>query len=457
VSAPPGGTPVVIVVDAPGGPTPATYLPGLLREFDVHVVLLAVGSPAARHRRRQALAGVSSVVEVEAVTDVPAATLRTAREASAQGIVALSERVVHIAQLCAGELGMPANSAATLKALQDKTVQRARLSAAGIAVPRAVVIPDTADVEELGHDLPYPAVLKPAIGMGSIATSRVRDRTELLRLVVSARKLVRADARIAHHRPPLLLEEEWEGNPAATRDGTRGDYVSVEVATSAGSHHVLAVQDKLPMSAPFRENGHLLPSCRADEEQRELAAYACSALTALGVVFGVTHTEIKLTREGPRIIEVNGRVGGGVCEMLRLAADYDMALELAHMSVDAGHVPSRPRVTRYAAYLTPQPPSGRWRVDRAPTADELVARLGVEAVVQLAVAGDVVDAAEGTASNLLRLFAAASEQEALADLGRWLQTSQAFQLAPADVLPPSPADVLPPSPADVLPPSPTPA
>ena len=43
---------------------------------------------------------------------------------------------------------------------------------------------------------------------------------------------------------------------------------------------------------------------------------ATAALHALGVRTGGFHTEIKLTPDGPRVIEVNGRIGGGVPEML---------------------------------------------------------------------------------------------------------------------------------------------
>jgi hypothetical protein len=42
---------------------------------------------------------------------------------------------------------------------------------------------------------------------------------------------------------------------------------------------------------------------------------------------GCLHTEIKFTPDGPRIIEVNGRVGGGVPEMLDRAAGVQL-LEL---------------------------------------------------------------------------------------------------------------------------------
>ena len=44
---------------------------------------------------------------------------------------------------------------------------------------------------------------------------------------------------------------------------------------------------------------------------------ASMAIKALGVRVGFLHTEIKLTPDGPRIIEVNGRLGGSVAEMAK--------------------------------------------------------------------------------------------------------------------------------------------
>lgn len=46
---------------------------------------------------------------------------------------------------------------------------------------------------------------------------------------------------------------------------------------------------------------------------------AGAALRALGITDGVTHVEIELTSDGPRLIEVNGRMGGYVHALLRAA------------------------------------------------------------------------------------------------------------------------------------------
>ena len=50
-----------------------------------------------------------------------------------------------------------------------------------------------------------------------------------------------------------------------------------------------------------------------------MRAQAVRAAEALGVRSGALHIEVKLTPDGPRIIEVNGRVGGGAIDALYTA------------------------------------------------------------------------------------------------------------------------------------------
>ncbi|MER5411406.1 hypothetical protein [Streptomyces virginiae] len=47
-------------------------------------------------------------------------------------------------------------------------------------------------------------------------------------------------------------------------------------------------------------------------------------MAALGIRTGITHTELKVTPRGPRLIEVNGRLGGGVQELSLSAMDLDL-------------------------------------------------------------------------------------------------------------------------------------
>ncbi len=59
---------------------------------------------------------------------------------------------------------------------------------------------------------------------------------------------------------------------------------------------------------------------------------ADGCLGAIGVKTGAFHTEIKLTPDGPWVIEVNGRIGGGVPEMLLKASGvslFELAMHVA--------------------------------------------------------------------------------------------------------------------------------
>jgi hypothetical protein len=116
-----------------------------------------------------------------------------------------------------------------------------------------------------------------------------------------------------------------------------------------------------------------------------------------------------LTPDGWRVIEVNGRPGGSIPEMLLLASGYDLPLQLARLSCGFAADPRSPP-GRQAGCLTPQPPAGRHRVRRAPTEAQLRSLPGVATVYHLVRPGDLVDSDLGTASNLFRLTAAGDQR-----------------------------------------------
>jgi biotin carboxylase len=223
--------PTLLIADAPGGPHPTFYLPSLLAEFEVHVVWLDREPQAPRQARVDALEAVTDagghVIAVPEPAAFPEALTKAVAQTGADGVLAFSERVVHMAQLVAWEAGLPANPPAALKKLQDKELQRKALAAGGLATPRVWPLRTSEDVERAVRTAHFAAVLKPAVGMGSIAVFRIETAHQLIPVWQQARGLVDADIRISHHSPVLLLEEELVGDPGAAHDGL-GDYLSVE-------------------------------------------------------------------------------------------------------------------------------------------------------------------------------------------------------------------------------------
>ena len=75
--------------------------------------------------------------------------------------------------------------------------------------------------------------------------------------------------------------------------------------------HVIQITDKLTTGAPyFVEMGHNQPSLLPKNIQQQIEKVAKMAVKALGIQNGPSHTEIKVTSEGPKIVEIGARLGG---------------------------------------------------------------------------------------------------------------------------------------------------
>lgn len=270
------------------------------------------------------LGRLGTVLDVTGCDEVAAA----ARVAACRpdGILTLADARLELTASLAARLDLPFHSPETAWNLTDKHAQRAALAAGGVDVPRSTVVPapdDEPGWAALASAISFPAVLKPRVGEGSRDTFKVASLAE-----------TRALARAAEHERPgraLVLEEYLADATDRPVDGF-GGYVSVECVASGGRIQPVAVTGRFPPAEPFRETGFFIPAALAPAEQDAVVALAVQAAAAVGVTIGCLHIEIKLTPAGPRVIEVNGRLGGGIPEMLSDAGGpdlYDVAFRLA--------------------------------------------------------------------------------------------------------------------------------
>ncbi|QYN21264.1 acetyl-CoA carboxylase biotin carboxylase subunit family protein [Amycolatopsis sp. DSM 110486] len=262
--------------------------------------------PPNRHTLAMAplLARFGPVVVAESVSDAAAEVGRHRPD----GLVTYAERGLGLAGELAGLLGLPFHDERTLRCLTDKWHQRAALRAAGVDVVRCRRIETAADWPDAVAETGLPAVLKPAHGGGSRNTYYVEDAETGLELV---RRLLAEPAPGLVDGGTLVLEEYLPGRDC----GAFGDYVSIESVVQDGVIADLAVTGKFPMVPPFRETGRFWPSPLGPVETAEVRELAAAAVSAVGLRTGLSHTEVKLTPAGPRLIEVNGRLGGGINEL----------------------------------------------------------------------------------------------------------------------------------------------
>lgn len=235
------------------------------------------------------------------------------REAEIDAIVTFSEqRLMYTAQLAA-ELGLRFHRPETVELLTDKHAQRTRLREAGVDSVRSALVRTVPELREaVSGPVGLPAVLKPRTGVGS------RD-THLVRRIDEAEAIL-TDLLDRLGTVQFVLEEYLEGAPSAPF----GDYVSVESLITDGQVRHLGITGKMPLAPPFRETAQFWPSHLSPAQEAAVTGLVGQALTALDLQTGLTHTEVKLTGGGPRLIEINGRVGGLIPELYGRATGIDL-------------------------------------------------------------------------------------------------------------------------------------
>jgi biotin carboxylase len=185
-------------------------------------------------------------------------------------------------------------SPATAVLATSKARQRERLAAAGVPQPAWHLVSRAAE------GLPVPCVVKAPDRQGQRGLSLVEDAADL----DAAIKRAVSESRNGH----ALVEELADGPE-----------VTVNAVSVAGRFHPLTVTDRLTAEPPAFgvALAHVWPS---EADGGEAAEVAGSAVAALGIEDGPSYTQLRITRDGPQVVEVAARLGGGHDAELCLAA-----------------------------------------------------------------------------------------------------------------------------------------
>ena len=289
------------------------------------------------------------------VVDVAGCSLEDAAAAIAasqpDGILALADSLLLWTARVAAALDLPFISPEVAERLTDKYAQRVALQQAGLPVPGFWPIPGRDDADAWAafeRTARFPAVLKPRSGEGSRDVVRVESFPQLRAMVAadSALHLDRAHAE-------LVLEEYLRDRPEAAGQQF-ADYVSVESVVSAGqsvisrspgAFHPPSRSARPASSFPVPSTGtSAQPSPPWQQPPFKVSASRSARL----------HTEVKMTPDGPRVIEVNGRIGGGVPEMLADATGVELLPIAIRLALGRGD-----RVRHHAALSADRLPAVR--------------------------------------------------------------------------------------------------
>ena len=192
---------------------------------------------------------------------------------------------VGIAARVAERLGIPHPVEPTSAVLStSKLRQRERFAEAGVPQSRWKLVTEPDD--ELG----FPCVVKAPDRQGQRGLSLVRDSSELAAAVEEA---------MASSRTRVCMIEELVDGPEVT----------VNAFSRAGLFYPLTVTDRLTADPPAFgvALAHIWPPEHADGA----LGVAEAAAAALGIREGPTYTQVRIGPDGPRVIELAARLGGG--------------------------------------------------------------------------------------------------------------------------------------------------
>jgi len=338
----------VAVVDHALSFPPLDLAAAVRDEFQI-VWVLGHGAPVdATSRRLRERTGV--------VADLTGATFEEgARALDALGICGVvtfaDENYVPTAEL-AHRLGLPGHTPELALTLASKTRTRAELAARGVPGPRFAALP-TAGRESgsAPEGLSYPVVVKPDLSSASRG----------IRLAMGDAELAAALGDLGGE---ALVEELLA---PAFPDSWHASYVSVESLVHAREARHVAVTGRFPLASGFRETGNFVPALLPDGLCTEVVDVAQRAINALGVTDGALHTEIQLTPDGPKLIEVNGRLGGRPPYVLRDVTGVNLFAETFRLA--AGTPPTLAAELAYCGV-------GFWLMVQAPRWADAVASVG---------------------------------------------------------------------------------
>jgi len=365
---------------------------------------------AAPHvaRLAPALGRRFDLLDITGLTTEAAAARVCAR--APDGLLTFSEHRMAATSAFAAAAGVKRwHTPETTRLLTDKYLQRRALADAGVDTTPCVLVPVGGAARAVG-EVGLPAVLKPRQGTGS----------RHVRAVWTVEEAVAAVAECPQGTD-LLAERLLVGDPAAA-GSPWGDYVSVETAVSDGDCRPVCVTGKFALAEPFRERGSFLPHTLDDRTATQVTALAEAAIGALGVRDGVVHTEIKLTGRGPRVIEVNGRVGGLVADLLRRGADYDLVGTAVRLALGLP-LETEPVVGGVAYQYTLLAPMDATSLVGFGGLDRLRAVPGVDLVDVRATPGQSVDWRAGATGRLGRLHGQVPDHATLERTTRAIETA----------------------------------
>lgn len=258
------------------------------------------------------------------------------------GIISIgSDIAMPTVNYVAQKLNLTGNNLSCSLVTTNKLEMRRQLINNKIPCPRYISFSaDKIFRKDLVSKLDYPLIVKPVDRSGSRGITLIESPAELETAV---------DRAMAESFSKTIIIEEF----------INGREVSVEMISWKGTHHFLAITEKVTTGAPyFVEVEQHEPAFVTDELYEKIIGITSVSLSALGVENGASHSELIITQQDEIfVVEIGARMGGDNigAYLVEMSTGYDFVKGVIDVALG-----SEPSVIKHKNgfagiyYLTPQ-------------------------------------------------------------------------------------------------------
>ncbi|MDV7750681.1 ATP-grasp domain-containing protein [Enterococcus faecium] len=236
-------------------------------------------------------------VKKEVISTIDAqAIVKAAKRHQIDGIMTLAtDMPMRSVAAVAKEMNLIGIDEDTALKATNKAEMRKALQDGGVPIPKFFKVANKKEYFQAVKQFSVPFIVKPADSSGSRGIFEVKDISDK-KIIEDAYDYCRPFSRVGD-----VVVEEYMSGPE----------VSVETLSIDGVCHVIQITDKLTTGAPhYVEMGHSQPTRHNKETAEKIAEVARMANKAIGIKNGPSHTEIIVTSDGPKIVELGARLGG---------------------------------------------------------------------------------------------------------------------------------------------------
>ena len=206
-------------------------------------------------------------------------------------------RMVQTAKLTQA-LGLPGTNPDYVARCRDKHLTRRFLTASGVLQPTSILVSSLDEATQAAEMIGYPVIVKPRALGASYGVSLVNGVEQLNTAFEHAKTATEDGVPIYAQR--VLVEEYMQGPE-----------VSIDIAWVNGVMYPMFLARKITGFFPhFEEIGHIVDSHDPLLQDSQFLSVLEQAHQAVGFFNGITHTELRLTQSGAKIVEINARLGG---------------------------------------------------------------------------------------------------------------------------------------------------